>query len=58
MRTKKLLILLMFGVFVFLIFPQDIFAEYVPIGKYIWFNLSPASNSTLGRGFEFSLSSK
>lgn len=36
------------GGITFLIFPQDIFAEYVPIGKYIWFNLTPASNSTLG----------
>lgn len=47
-RKKLLIFLIIVGGTVFLITPQDIFGEYVPIGKYIWFNLSPASNSTLG----------
>ena len=51
MKTRTKLLSLVIGVFLILIFPQNIFAEYIPLGKTIWMNLSPATNSTLGGVF-------
>lgn len=41
------------SVSIFLLTTPSILAEYIPQGKYIWFNISPAKNQTLGGIFAF-----
>ena len=45
--NKKYYFLILLGIGLFLLFPTDIEA-YTPIGEYIFFNVSPASETTLG----------
>ena len=50
LKKKNLVLILLVSVSIFLLTPQNISGDepYTPIGKYIWINVSPATNSTQG----------
>ena len=49
--SKFYFIFLTVSIGIILLTPVSIYGDYEPLGKYIWFNLSPASNSTIGGVF-------